>query len=185
MARGVKVNGELVRKLRDARGLSQDKLAEITGTSRPTANRLENGHPVTLATIEKYADALGVSPDWLLEKTFADVILEESVRDREPMVVGAGGAPIDFSDSAGTAFMDRVEAGDGVEELHDDVEQYFDYLPKYMVEPDHVDREWTIEGFERNLGWGLAALARQDREQGAEAITQVIRRVREMLESKE
>ncbi|MEX2354089.1 MAG: helix-turn-helix transcriptional regulator [Gammaproteobacteria bacterium] len=41
----MKALGELIRAARRARGFTQAQLAERTGTSRPTINRIESGTP--------------------------------------------------------------------------------------------------------------------------------------------
>ncbi len=50
-----------VRRLRKARGLSQDELADAVGIQTPGVSHIENrrGNP-TLATLESLAEALGV-----------------------------------------------------------------------------------------------------------------------------
>jgi transcriptional regulator with XRE-family HTH domain len=57
--------GDRVRSVREARGMSQEKLAQLAETSTRTIVRIEKGqvtpHPETLARIAK---ALGVVPDF-------------------------------------------------------------------------------------------------------------------------
>jgi transcriptional regulator with XRE-family HTH domain len=55
--------GQRVRDLRDARRLSQARLAQRAGIARNTLNRIENGHLMpTAPVIERLAGALGVEP---------------------------------------------------------------------------------------------------------------------------
>lgn len=45
--------------LRDQRGVSQQALAEVFGTSRPNVSRIESEADVRLSTLERYVEALG------------------------------------------------------------------------------------------------------------------------------
>jgi transcriptional regulator with XRE-family HTH domain len=57
-----------VRKLRQARGMTQGQLAEKTGVTREYIARLEAGrYDPSLSTIEKLAKALKVKPTELLK----------------------------------------------------------------------------------------------------------------------
>lgn len=61
--------GERVRTLRNALGLSQEKLAEKAGVHRTYIGMIERGEKnITLSNIEKIASALGVSVDTLFKK---------------------------------------------------------------------------------------------------------------------
>lgn len=68
--RGEEINrlfGENVRRQRRARGWSQEQFAERSGMHRTFVGSIERGEAnVTLATVEKAAAALGVSPASLL-----------------------------------------------------------------------------------------------------------------------
>ncbi len=147
-----------LRREREARGLSQRQLAVLSEVTQVNISRLENGQPATEPTTTKLARALHVRGAVLM-------------RAEEPEAV------LDFSD-AGTAYMDRVEAG-GVEEVEEDEERYFDQLGKLEAKPHGEDLLWSVEGYERDLAQGLAALARHDREEGAKEIRRVLRRMRE------
>jgi transcriptional regulator with XRE-family HTH domain len=58
---------EEIRRLRDAKGWSQENLAAEAGCSKPTITRLEKGtHPSRPSTITQVAKALGVEPTHLL-----------------------------------------------------------------------------------------------------------------------
>ncbi len=175
MARGIAVNGKRLRALREARRLSQFQLGKKAHVATPTVSRLERGYPATIPVLERVAVALGVDAELLLAKTSADVILEGDGNGHpEPQPEA-----IELSDAAGAAYMDRVEAGE-VEEVREDEDRYFDYLPRYLTKPDpDGDRGWTIRAFERDLAQGLAAMASRDREEGAEEIRRVLRRMRE------
>jgi len=178
MPRGVKVNTKLFRKLREARGLSQAMLGEKAGLTQVSLSRIENGHPATFETIGKAADVLGIDAVYLLESQIGDVLLEGAGNGKEAQEVEA----IDLSDAAGTAFMGRVEAGE-VEELAEDEKTFFDQLAKYRAKPYNEDLLWSVNGYERNVAQGLAGLSRRDREEGAEAIQRVLRRMRERVEA--
>jgi transcriptional regulator with XRE-family HTH domain len=60
--------GKKLRSVRQARGLSQEKLAEITGVSLNLVGRVERGeHNLTLDRIVDFAHALKVKPVELFE----------------------------------------------------------------------------------------------------------------------
>lgn len=169
MPRGVTVDAVMFRKLREARGFSQGKLGERAGLTQATISHIETGRPTTFDSIERAAKVLGVQPDWLLSTQVKDVLLGN---------YGESSVAIDLSDDSGVAYMERVEAG-AVEELEEDEELFFELLAKYRAKPNNGDLEWSVEGYERNLSQGLAALSRRDREAGAESIQRVLRRMRE------
>jgi len=53
--------GKRVKKIRKARGFTQDQLAELTGLNRVHLYRLESGkQSMTLRTLKLIADTLGV-----------------------------------------------------------------------------------------------------------------------------
>lgn len=55
-----------LKKLRESKGITQARLAEMVGTSQPTINRIEKGsQSVSLHMLSDIAEALGV-PVWLL-----------------------------------------------------------------------------------------------------------------------
>lgn len=53
--------GHEIRKARDEQGLTQTELASKAGVSRPTVARVELGVAISIATLEKIADALGLN----------------------------------------------------------------------------------------------------------------------------
>jgi transcriptional regulator with XRE-family HTH domain len=63
------ITGERIRKLRERRGLTVRKLAEIAGVPVSTLSAVENGkregQGLTLATARRIAQALGVTVDFL------------------------------------------------------------------------------------------------------------------------
>ncbi len=152
--------------VRKERKLSQRQLALLADVTHVNISRIENGQPATAPTTSRLARALHVSGATLLEV-------------EEPESNGSAEA-IELSDDAGTAFMDRIEAGE-IEELEEDEETFFDLLGKYQAKPHNEDILWSVEGYERNLSQGIAALSRRDREEGAEAVQRVLRRLREEL----
>jgi transcriptional regulator with XRE-family HTH domain len=66
---GRRVFGERIRSLRQGRGLSQERLAELAGVHRTYLSSLERGERnVSLDNIYAIAAALGVSPAELFEQ---------------------------------------------------------------------------------------------------------------------
>lgn len=61
--------GNLIRKLREERGITQRRLAEATGANYTYLSKIENGrldHTPSSKTLIAIADALGIDRDWLL-----------------------------------------------------------------------------------------------------------------------
>lgn len=60
--------GKIVRRLRKAKGLSQEKLARLTDVSNNTIVNIERGENLnpTATTLKKIAEALNISVDKLL-----------------------------------------------------------------------------------------------------------------------
>lgn len=50
-ARSLRALGQAVRGARETRGLTQDELADLIASSRPTLSRLERGHAVSAETV--------------------------------------------------------------------------------------------------------------------------------------
>jgi transcriptional regulator with XRE-family HTH domain len=68
MGEGLKVNGDRLRRLRAQNALTLRALAEISGVSYDTINKLELGRrPAHASTIRKLAHALGVEPSELMK----------------------------------------------------------------------------------------------------------------------
>jgi transcriptional regulator with XRE-family HTH domain len=64
----MKFSGSRLRTLRLEAELTRDQLADKAGVSKGTIKRLENGDTgTTLATTGRLADALGVTPEDLME----------------------------------------------------------------------------------------------------------------------
>jgi transcriptional regulator with XRE-family HTH domain len=69
MNKGLKVDGDSLRRLRAQRALTLRALAEVSGVSYDTINKLELGRrPAHASTIRKLADALGVEPRELMKR---------------------------------------------------------------------------------------------------------------------
>lgn len=63
--------GKTVRRIRESRGMSQEKFSEMCDISRAYYGRLERGeHSVTLDICQKISDATGLS----LAELFEDII---------------------------------------------------------------------------------------------------------------
>lgn len=61
--------GNLIRKLREERGITQRRLAEAIGSNYTYLSKIENGrldHTPNSKTLVAIADALGIDRDWLL-----------------------------------------------------------------------------------------------------------------------
>ena len=66
-----------LRRLREAKGLSQKKVAEYLGITRSAYNQYENGVSKPVRQLEKLAGLFAVSSDYILGKD--DTALENSV----------------------------------------------------------------------------------------------------------
>ena len=61
--------GENIRKIRKLRGLAQKELAVKLGVTSTTISRIESGkQKSTLDNLRKFANALYISTDWLLDR---------------------------------------------------------------------------------------------------------------------
>jgi len=60
--------GERIKQLRQERGLTQLDLAERLGVAQPVVCRFERGHDMRLSTLQRIAEALGVSMVDLLDE---------------------------------------------------------------------------------------------------------------------
>lgn len=79
--------GRLIRGLRRERGVSQEKLAELSGCDRSYLSFLERGiNSPSLSMIFQLAAGLGIRPSQLL------VSVEAAIEDEEPLS-SASGAP--------------------------------------------------------------------------------------------
>ena len=68
MRKSLKIDGDSLRRLRAENALTLRALAEISGVSYDTINKLELGRrPAHASTIRKLADALGVEPRELMK----------------------------------------------------------------------------------------------------------------------
>lgn len=87
------VDGEKLRNLRTAKGISQEKLAALSNVNKRTIQRAERGDPIALETAAFIADAVGVAPAVLrnpqselfekLEKGWDEVILVPTISGRK------------------------------------------------------------------------------------------------------
>ena len=84
-----------VRRLREARGLSQQRIADLSGIPRPTWASLETGSAnPTLAVLAKAANALNVSIEELIGTPRGDIELIPSTAVRERKRQGARLRPL-------------------------------------------------------------------------------------------
>lgn len=73
--------GDSIRKIRQAKGLSQGEMQKRTGILRSYLSRVENGHTVpSLATLQRLAAAMGVA--------LADFFVGEAGASAPPAVPG-------------------------------------------------------------------------------------------------
>ncbi len=75
--------GNRIRTERQRRGITQEKLAEKVDISTNFMSLIENGRNMSVETLVKIADALGVTVDYLLSDTLAspkDIISEQIVQ---------------------------------------------------------------------------------------------------------
>ncbi len=94
--------GELLRRLRKAKGLSQRRLSEISGVDRAYICQLEadKAGSTTLKTAEKLASGLGVSPSVFFGEEvqltkLEDDIIQVPVYDDFPVHAGAPTHPVE------------------------------------------------------------------------------------------
>ncbi|MBI4478936.1 MAG: helix-turn-helix transcriptional regulator [Acidobacteria bacterium] len=74
--------GESIRKMRQAKGLSQGEMQKRTGILRSYLSRVENGHTVpSFATLQRLASAMGV--------TLADFFAMDNVQLADPPLADA------------------------------------------------------------------------------------------------
>ena len=77
-----KAFGVVISRLRVEKGLTQEKLSGLAGIARSHLVALENGEKtVKLDTLWRIADALGISPSSLIEKTEAESIERQLTKD--------------------------------------------------------------------------------------------------------
>ncbi len=71
MNKGDTLLGETIRRIRNAKGVSQSGLARTAGMAQSFVSTVESGHKSpTIRSLQKIAGALGVSPYKLLEGCF-------------------------------------------------------------------------------------------------------------------
>ena len=94
------INPEMLRVLRNSRGLSQEGLAELSKVSKKTVSRIESGHiapsKIRSTTIERLAKALEVKSEDLAN-------VPEEGRYRDPLFRAYGYRPLKTYINAATA----------------------------------------------------------------------------------
>ena len=75
--------GERIKQRREELGMSQEELAKKLGyANRFSVSKIETGkNDLTRSKIQKFADALGVSPDWFF---YGDSNIQSFVADLTP-----------------------------------------------------------------------------------------------------
>lgn len=70
MSKGLSIIAKNIKKYREEKGISQDKLSKLAGITLYTITKIESGATPNprIETVKKIADALGVSVDDLLRK---------------------------------------------------------------------------------------------------------------------
>lgn len=80
--------GNRIRQERQRRGITQEQLAEKVDISVNFMSLIENGRNMSIETLVKISNALGVSVDYLLSDTVAingDVISEQIIQHLSPL----------------------------------------------------------------------------------------------------
>lgn len=79
--------GENIRRYRTAAGMSQERLAELIGKTRPSVSLYESGHTVPpVYVIEMIADVLGVSKLDIIDKSETLTAYEKELLDVARMI---------------------------------------------------------------------------------------------------
>jgi len=70
MSKKLSIIAKNIKKYREKKGISQDKLSKLAGVTLHTITKIESGatSDPRIETVKKIADALGVSVDELLKK---------------------------------------------------------------------------------------------------------------------
>jgi len=69
MSKGTSIIAKNIKKYREKKGISQDKLSKLAGITLHTITKIESGATPDprIETVKKIADALGISVDDLLK----------------------------------------------------------------------------------------------------------------------
>ena len=102
-----KVRVDVMKRLREARGWSQEQLASKTGFHAKTLSNIENGKNSLLSTIASIATALGVQPAELIEGHEPDPLASGPAEKRVLMTLTLS---IPFEDFEETEGIDRLSA---------------------------------------------------------------------------
>ena len=70
MSKGTSIIAKNIKKYREKKGISQDKLSKLAGITFHTITKIESGATPDprIETVKKIADALGINIDDLLKK---------------------------------------------------------------------------------------------------------------------
>lgn len=81
--------GERLKKCRNSKGYSQQQMADFLGITRQGYGKYEIGKAEPdLKTLTKLSNILGVSTDFLLKGTHAQIDLDEILNDPETLIAG-------------------------------------------------------------------------------------------------
>ncbi|MCY8513503.1 helix-turn-helix domain-containing protein [Bacillus atrophaeus] len=84
--------GERLKKCRTSKGYSQQQMADFLGITRQGYGKYEIGKAEPdLRTLTKLSTILGVSTDYLLKGTDAQIDLDEILNDPETLIAGRDG----------------------------------------------------------------------------------------------
>ncbi|MCY9162692.1 helix-turn-helix domain-containing protein [Bacillus atrophaeus] len=84
--------GERLKKCRTSKGYSQKQMADFLGITRQGYGKYEIGKAEPdLRTLTKLSTILGVSTDYLLKGTDAQIDLDEILNDPETLIAGRDG----------------------------------------------------------------------------------------------
>lgn len=108
--------GTNLREIRELKGLSQEKLAEYSGfSSHAPISKIENGEGnPTLETIEKIADALGITPMELFDfgriKNITNIVkVEELIITHRNVLINRSLSEVEYVVEATNKFLDAID----------------------------------------------------------------------------
>ena len=76
-----KILGERIKILRNSRNMTQETLAELSNNDQRTISSIENGHSLSIKTLESIVNALDISVAEFFELNIVDKTDEEIIAD--------------------------------------------------------------------------------------------------------